>query len=447
MKKKLVLINPDYELHVKNFYEPIELGIIASLTPVDNWDISIVDLRNDSLDDIDADLAAVTARILTVNAAYNILGILKQRGITTVLGGIHASLFPDESAKYADCVVVGEAESIWTDLLDDFDNHQLKKRYYGSSALNYTLQRKYYRHQYKTASVQMSRGCPLACDFCCIVKLHKSRHHFRPVDLLVEEIKNIEQKTIFFSDENMYGFSPSNREHVIELFKKLIDAKTNKHWIGMVSVNAGMDEEFLYYARKSGCRLLIIGFESEEKESLLAMNKVQNAKHCAQYKTIVKNIHKQRIALCGVFIFGLENDTTQSIEKRKKYILNSAIDSFLITLLTPLPGSALFDRHREAGNLRYTNFPNDWDRYNFYTIHCKNNTIKDIDKTIADIRKQISRPAFLAARFIHSICRTRSLSAALYANFYMCNHRSEVNKVWLLRIINRCFEKIRLKLA
>jgi len=369
----------------------------------------------------------------------------RQFGTTTIIGGIHASLIPEEALKYADCVIIGEAESVWANILEDFSSQQLKPQYFGSTDLTYKLNRSYYKHYYKTATLQLSRGCPLACDFCCINKIHKQKHYFRDTDLVIEEIKNVKHKTLFFTDENIYGFTKENRNHIINLFKEIIKQRLNKKWIGMASINVGMDDEFLYYAQKSGCKLLIIGFEAEDKESLIMLNKTQNTKLIDNYKTIINRIHKHKIAVCGVFIFGLENDTKYSIEKRRKYILKSKLDSYLVTLLTPLPGSKLYERHFEKDNLKYINFPTDWDRYNFYTEHLIDYKIKNIEQIYQQINQDINKPRLLISNFVKTLINTRSFSSALYSNFYLCNHRSEVQNVKILRWINRSFEKKSLK--
>lgn len=441
MKKQLLLINPDYKLDTKNFYEPIELGIIASITPPDEWDVKILDLRIDDICYDKVDVVAITARILNINDAYQICQRFKKIGVFTVIGGIHTSLFPNESSDYADCIVVGEAESIWGQLLNDFSSGNPGKIYYGSTNLSYKLNRKFYNHYYKTASLQLSRGCPLACDFCGVSNIHKQKHNFRSINCVIEEIKSINHKTLFFTDENIYGFTDENRKHIISVFKEMINLRLNKKWIAMISINAALDEEFLYYARKSGCRLFIIGFEAEDEETLRVINKTQNLKNLKNYKKIIRNIHKFRIAVCGVFIFGLETDTLDKIERRKKYILKSSIDSFLVTLLTPLPGSKLFERHFALKNLIYTDFPKDWDYYNFGTIHFKNNKINNLDEICSDIRNMINSPYRLFVKFILTIINTRSFSSALYSNFYFINHFSEHKKVKILKWLNQMFEK------
>ncbi len=440
MKKKLLLINPDNPIKSKNFYEPIELGIIASITPKKDWDVEIMDLRVEDFSFKDVDLVAITAKIMNAQIAYSLLNIFREKKITTVIGGIHASLCPEEAIQYSDCVVIGEAENIWAELLNDFIKGTLNKTYVGSTNLDYKIDRSYYHHYYKTASLQFSRGCPLACDFCCIVKIHKQNHKLRDINEIIEEIKLTRQKLLFFMDENMFGFSSENRSHVLQFFKEIVRQKINKSWIGMVSINAGVDDEFLYFARKSGCRLLIIGFESENKEMLLSINKTQNAKFHNDYNKIVRNIHKFRIAVCGVFMFGMENDTLDSIEQRKRYVLKSHIDSILATLYTPLPGSKIFDKFFAEKKLLYTNFPNDWICYNFTTSTFKQNKIDNLSDIFIKVRSEIKSPRHLIYKFFLTIMNTRSLSSALHSNFYYFNHEDQLDKVYFLRLINWGFE-------
>ncbi|HRW21790.1 MAG TPA: radical SAM protein, partial [Bacteroidales bacterium] len=326
-KKKLLLINPGgKDFRHNKFYEPIELGIVASLVTDPNWEVKIVDLRFEDTDLPEADIVALSSRIIDINTTYEIIRHYKTKGIKTVIGGTHATLCPDEAQKYADVVVIGEAEGVLMQILKDFENGTLKKIYKGCTDLKYTVNRNYYKHYYKTATLQLSRGCPLACDFCCVGKIHNRTHRYRDFKDVVSEIKKTKQKLLFFTDENMYGFSSKNRETVLSFFNEMITQKVNKHWIGMASINAGIDDEFLSLARKSGCIMLLIGFEAIEEDTLTSINKKLNAKLIHDYDRIIKNIHKHRIAVCGAFMLGLPTDNERVIKKRTEFIVKSKID-------------------------------------------------------------------------------------------------------------------------
>jgi len=145
-------------------------------------------------------------------------------------------------------------------------------------------------------------------------------------------------------------------------------------------------------------------------------------------------------------MFGLENDTNKSVEDRKQYILSSAIDSFLVTVYTPLPGSKIFDKLYAENKLIYTNFPEDWGYYNFHTNHLKENKIDDLPNTFEQIRKEIRSSKYLISKFFLAVLKTRSISSALYSNFYFFNHEeNEFEKVFILKVINWWTERIQKK--
>ncbi len=446
MKKKLLLIKPDTSYaRFDNFYEPIEMGIIANLTPKEDWSVEILDMSISSIEDKEADLVAITARISTANNAYNTLEYFKNRGIKTIIGGAHPSLCPHEAVNYADSVVIGPAESVWHEVLKDFNNNELKDFYNGSTDLNYSIDRSIYSRYYKSAAIQMSRGCPLSCDFCCVGKLHNNKHYFRDIDNIVSEIKTINQKLIAFTDENMYGFSKANREQVLTLFKTMVKEKLNKHWFGMASINAGEDDEYLYWARKSGCRLLLIGVEAEDERILLSVNKKINAKHSANFKNIFKNIHKHRIAISGSFIIGLESDTIESIHHRMKYIINSSLDVNFICMFTPFPGSKVFDKLVNLNKLIYNDFPKDWEYFNQGKSTFKHENLPNMDEDMIKFMIEIRKTPFVTKKFFKTIFNTRSISAALYANLYNYNHFRQFDKAYLLKFINNLFESYQYK--
>ena len=134
--KKLLLINPlnssrkGLIIHKHVIYPPIGLGIIATLTPND-WEVEIWDENFDTFEYKDADIVGLTALTSSVCRAYEIAAMYKKNGIPTVIGGIHASMVPDEAVKYVDTVVTGEVESVWKELINDFENNNLKKIYKG----------------------------------------------------------------------------------------------------------------------------------------------------------------------------------------------------------------------------------------------------------------------------------------------------------------------------
>ena len=192
--------------------------------------------------------------------------IYREKGIPTVIGGIHASMCPEEAGRFVDCVVTGEAESVWPKVIEDYSNGLLQKRYTG--ALTDLIKspkprRELFHPGYIFASIQTTRGCPMNCDFCSVTAFNGSHYRYRPIDEVIDEMEEIPQRNIFILDDNIVGNTTKAQARAIELFKAMIAGGIKKNWIGQASLNVADNEEVLKYAAESGCRMLFIGIESE----------------------------------------------------------------------------------------------------------------------------------------------------------------------------------------
>ncbi len=372
-KFKLLLINPlnkrktTVQREVISIYPPISLGILAALTP-DKWDVEILDEIFEDFEYREADLVGITSLTPTVNRAYEIAAIYRQHNIPCVLGGIHASMMPEEALEYMDTVVIGEAENIWPKLIKDFESGQMKRLYEAEPADIKKIPKPridLYHKAYEIGSIQTTRGCPMKCDFCSVHVFNGSKYRIRPATDVVEEFKAMPQERIAFVDDNLCGYSRKSEERLLEICQMIIDSGVKKKWFCLASMNIGRNTELLYAMHKAGCQMIFLGIESEVVDNLMSMNKNVNYKiGVDHFAEIYENIHKAGIAVLGAFIFGLETDTEESIKKRTDYILNSGVDAMQVTVLTPLPGTILYKRLEESGNLLYTNYPQDWERYN-----------------------------------------------------------------------------------
>ncbi|MBU2649373.1 MAG: B12-binding domain-containing radical SAM protein [Bacteroidetes bacterium] len=368
---KLILINPlnKRSLVVTNellsVYPPISLGILAALTP-SHWEVEILDEIFEPFQYREADLVAFTALTANVNRAYEIAGIYRRNGIPTVLGGIHASMMPSEAALYVDTIVKGEAESIWENLIRDFEHGQLKDFYEGE-----LLEMKkspmpridLYHPGYGMGSIQTTRGCPMTCEFCSVHIFNGKKYRFRPLEDVIKEYTSIPQERVAFVDDNLTGYSRQSSERIKTMCRMIIDSGIRKQWFCSASMNVGEDTELLHLMSAAGCQMIFLGIESEVIDQLAAMNKSVNYKIGVEnFDRIYKNIHDAGIAVLGAFIFGLESDTAETIRNRADYILNSDVDAMQVTVLTPLPGTVLYDRLKTQNRLLYTNYPKDWER-------------------------------------------------------------------------------------
>ncbi len=450
-KFKLLLINPisryrkGFIINRSTQFEPIGLAIIAALTPA-NWDVEILDENFETFSYKPADFVGLTAFTSTAPRAYEIAKEYRARGIPTVIGGVHATMLPDEAGQYVNTVVTGEAESIWHQVISDFEEDKLKKRYHGEFIdMKYTPipRRDLINPNYVHASVMTTRGCPMDCDFCSVSAFNGTKFRMRPVENILAELEQIPKKRIFFIDDNMIGFSHQSIEHAKELFRGMIERKLNKEWFTQLSLNYGNDPELVRLAAKSGCRLVLIGIESDKEKILQDINKTLNLKiGIGNYGKYFRRVHHEGISIIGTFIFGMDDDTPDDMMNRARFIMRSGLDTVQATILTPLPGTRLYDRIAKENRLLYANYPDDWTYYNEYcvTIKPRNMPVETLSLTMTRVWKKIYSKNNIRWKFIMTFLRcwnlnlykwaSRGLNAALWAYFTNWNYKRIVEQYY-----------------
>ena len=379
--KKIVLINPKkplkeqnpkaYELFEKNkaylkqwYAAPLNLLIIASHTRPD-IEVTLIDEHFEKIDfNQKYDLVGLTAMTQQANRAYEIAKIFKEKKIPVVLGGIHASILPDEALQHVDTVFVGEAEELWKQFLVDFENGKSKRIYTNEVPYNlsnsvtprYDLinynQFKENTSYYKFIPVQATRGCPHDCSFCVVSKYYGKKIRKKAVKQVVEDIKCFQSlnmdSLIMFTDDNLFV----DKKYAKELLKELIPLKIK--YFAQSDVKVAEDQELLDLAYQSGCQIIFIGFESIETESLFGLNTNNwKMKQVGNYKKAINTILNHGITAFGAFIIGLKNDSTKTFEQIKEFVIENNIPG-QFTLLTPMPGTREYDRLKQE-NLLFSN--------------------------------------------------------------------------------------------
>lgn len=356
--KNLLLIRPKpswkwyMPLSVTEFLSPpLSLAIVAAHTPP-SFKIRIIDEYVENIDFSEkADIVGITIPF-TYNAkrAYEISNEFRRRNAKVVLGGMHATLMPEEALNYADAIVIGEAEDTWPQIIDDFLHGKLNREVYVSSkpSIEDTPMPRWdliKKEKYVLRNViQVSRGCPYNCDFCTVGKVYGHKPRLKPVDKVINEIKYLikdtppQMRSIYFLDDNI-GHPASYWK---ELLREL--APLNVRWLGETSVTTLTDGEFLECLEKSNCTCIMPGFETLSKDNLLDINKRHNL--VADYKTIINDLHKHRIAVWAFFIFGLKNDDERTIEATLDFAQISCIDLANFAILTHFPGTKIYDRDK-----------------------------------------------------------------------------------------------------
>ncbi|MEI6435956.1 MAG: radical SAM protein [Bacteroidota bacterium] len=434
-KKTLLLVNPanksgsGFIVNKDTRYQPLSLGIIAALTPPD-WKVKIIDENFRDFRFYEADLVGFTAFSSTVSRAYELAKLYREKGIATVIGGIHASMCPDEASLFVDSVVIGEAESVWQKVIQDFENNNLQKIYKGaltSLIKSPKPKRELFHPGYIFASIQTTRGCPMNCDFCSVTAFNGSQYRNRPIDEVIDEMAEIPQRNIFILDDNIVGATAKAQERAIGLFNAMISRGINKEWIGQASLNVADNEEVLKYAAKSGCRMLFIGIESEREDQLVGANKRLNVKMGVNsYNAVFKKMHKYGIAAIAGFIFGWENDTIERLDHRVKFTRECHADSIQSTLLTPLPGTKLFERMKNEGRLVLNNFPDDWKHYGYESLvfNPTNMDRQEMQNYIFKGFNKVYEPSLLKRRMVKTWWRTGSFITAYWSYMSNWNYRS-----------------------
>ena len=376
---RLYLINPSNPLvaltNIKEsrwnrfrVWKPLGLMVLAGLTPPE-WEVSILDENirtSDYSTMLRPDLVGITAFTSQADRAYEVAAFFRSIGVPVVMGGIHATMCLGEAIERVDSVVTGEAESIWSEVLEDARNGRLKRQYDGGFAEIKDVPLA--RHDlldagYAFGAIQTTRGCPLNCSFCSVTAFNGNRYRLRPIPDIVREFKLIREKQVLVMDDNLIGIRPEHVLRAKELFRAMVDANLKKEWVAQTTINFADDEELLSLARKAGCKGVLIGFETLSQEGLREIGKRINLMKGRDFRASVQRIQRHNIMVIGSFIIGLDTDEP-GIGKRIAAVASRyGIDNLTTLFLTPLPGTRLWDQMKSDGRITLNQYPKDWKYY------------------------------------------------------------------------------------
>ena len=374
----LLLINPRNPLvnitHKNNFWnkyrvwKPLGFLVLAGLTPPE-WDITIVDENKGAPDYSQMprpDLVGVTAFTSQAPRAYEVAAVFRGWGVPVVMGGIHATMCPEEAARRVDVVVTGEAESVWVQVLKDAARGALRPLYAGGTEEMEKMPLA--RHDllstgYQFGAIQTTRGCPLNCSFCSVSAFNGKRYRRRSVEDVVAEFKLIPEKRILIVDDNLIGTRSDHIAQAKELFRAMIEADLGKKWICQATINMADDEELLRLARRAGCAGAFIGLETTTDEGLVEVHKKYNIRKKSDLRASVSRIQRYGISVAGSFIMGLDVDRPGIGREIADTANRYGVDILNVLILTPLPGTDLWKKMEEEGRIASDQFPEDWKYY------------------------------------------------------------------------------------
>jgi radical SAM superfamily enzyme YgiQ (UPF0313 family) len=341
-------------------YMPLTLTTLAALVPEElGADLALLDegIQEVDPDGLQADLVGLTVITGTALRAYELATRFRARGIPVVLGGPHVTLVPDDAQPHADAIVTGYAEETWPELLRDFVAGRMRPRYDqrpGLSLLGLPFPRRDLlpRARYITDDVfEATRGCIHKCDFCVVPSAWGQKPYQKPVDEVVADIRQKRARKLIFVDLNLIA----DRDYAARLFAALIPLKVQ--WYGLATVLLAEDRELLSLAQRSGCKGILMGLESISRENLRESKKGFNSPE--RYKELVETLHRHGIALQGCFVFGMDHDTPDVFEKTARFAVEAKIDLPRFAVVTPFPGTALYQRLEREGRILTRN----WELY------------------------------------------------------------------------------------
>jgi len=340
-------------------YAPLTLTTLAALVPPKLG--ASVAIYDEGIEDIEpnlhADLVGMTVITGTAPRAYELANDFRCRGIPVVLGGPHVTLLPEEAERHADAIVTGYAEETWPQLLNDFSNGGMKRRYEQDPELSlagrpFPRRDLLRRFSYSTChTFEATRGCVHQCEFCVVPIAWGSRPYQKPVEEVVQDIRQFGSKRVFFIDLNLIA----DVHYAANLFEALIPLQVK--WFGLTTILLADDEGLLSLAVRSGCRGLLIGFESLSGTNLRSSSKGFN--DSKRFLEVIDRFHDRGISLMGCFVFGLDHDTPDVFAETARFAVEAKIDLPRFAIVTPFPGTPLFDLLKAEGRI----LTEDWGLY------------------------------------------------------------------------------------
>jgi radical SAM superfamily enzyme YgiQ (UPF0313 family) len=375
-----------------------------------------LELLDDRFENIDytapRDLVGISVKTFTARRAYQIADQFRQHGTPVILGGHHVSLQPEEAREHADAIFIGEAETLWTTVVEDASQGLLRPIYQGGREAQYPpikinrnmLEKKKYL---PAATVETARGCPFNCNFCSVTTFFGHTFRRRSIGPLVDEIRGLKQKTILFVDDNIVG----DIESAKELFTALAPLKIR--WMSQASISMTGDLELMELMRKSGCAGVLVGIESLFDQNLKDMRKGWNIAR-QDYAQSLQIAREHGIAVIGSFIVGLDNDTNESLDATLEFAIRQKLFAVLFNMLIPFPETELYKQFEHENRLRYAKWWLDADyRYGQAVFQPKNFSAQWIEQKRMQMYRKFYGGSSILERLQEPLANTRDIWHAM----------------------------------
>ena len=351
----------------------LSLLTLAGMTP-DEFEISyheIADIR--TMGELPTcDVAAIASFSAQIKDAYQLSDRYRALGVRTVLGGLHVTARPEEASRHADAIVIGEGELGWPELVADLSAGRLQ-RVYAPNGREFSLADSPLPRfdlleieRYNRLTVQTQRGCPWRCEFCAASIRLTPLYKLKPVERVISEIHEIKRlwprPFIEFADDNTFV----HRRHSKELLRALVDEGI--HWFTETDISVADDPELLALLRESGCAEVLIGLESPTARGVDGVELRRNWKRRQfdHYRDAIERIQSHGVAVNGCFVLGLDGDGPEVFDAVANFVSESGLFDVQITVLTPFPGTPLYDRLSAEGRLLEADA---WERCTLFDVN------------------------------------------------------------------------------
>lgn len=362
------------------------------------------------------DLVAISTMTAQVKDAYAVADRYRARGVMVVMGGLHVTALPEEALLHCDAVVVGEAEPVWAKLLADAERGGLERIYKrGAWMEDFSLADAPMPrfelldiHKYNRVTVQTTRGCPHACDFCASSIMLTKGYKVKPVERVMAELERVRsvwaaaedggRPFIEFADDNSFA-SRGSAKKLLTAMAAEREAGRGVSWFTEVDVSIAWEPALLDLMRASGCRQVLIGLESPVEDGLDGLESRRNWKlrQYSRYEEAVRLVQSRGITVNGCFILGLDGQTPAVFDRVAEFAERTSLFDVQITVLTPFPGTPLYARLECEGRLIE---PGAWERCTLFDVNFvpRGMTVRELEEGFLRLAGRLYHPDAVRAR-------------------------------------------------
>jgi radical SAM superfamily enzyme YgiQ (UPF0313 family) len=468
--KKIIFVEPKAPgFHIYSKWSLPRLGAVFLATILKNLghDVKVYVEEIQKVDKADlysADLVGISTITSTAPRAYSMADGLRERGVPVVMGGAHPTFLPDEALEHADYVVRGEGEEAIVELLEAIDGKRalssvagLSYRENGDTVHNPSREfcpdldahpspdlsliagfgsgtRSFFRYN-PIIPVVTSRGCPFSCKFCSVTTMFGRKYRFRSTEKVIEDIRPYTDHTIFFYDDNF----TASRTRTKKLLRRMIEEGITPEWTAQVRVDMAGDKELLELMKRSNCSGVYVGFESINPKTLELYSKGQTLEDITNS---IKKFHEYGISIHGMFVLGSDEDDVAIIRETARFAKRVKIDTVQFMILTPIPGSEIFDEFDEENKI----FTYDWKFYDGHHVVFQPNKMIPIvlqKEAVRAMKKFFSRAQALKALFKGDL---HNFLVKGYAN-HLINRWKHFNKDYYYQLKHELYEELNAHLS